>query len=77
MIYRFADNLSYCGLPKEEHDKFGLWAFGDNYKKLEFKEMYIEWNKLHGNELKLDKHDLIRESTKKMIEIYKKELTKE
>ena len=66
--------LWQLGLDYEEHDHFGSWAFGENYKSLKIHDMWKQWNKLHENELKLSGNNIVIESTKKMLYLYKKKL---
>ena len=63
---------------KEEEDSFFYWAYGDAYvyhliHKTSPLELLEAWNERHGDRLLIGKDELIGESLKKMLKLYKEE----
>lgn len=63
---------------REEEDAFYYWAYGDAWvyhliHKTSPLELLDAWNKLHGHKLFISQDEVIGESLRKMIRLYKEE----
>lgn len=51
---------------------FDLWAFGDKYKDYYTRDYPEAWNKLHGDDFKIDGRGDVKQDLKKMIDLFDK-----
>lgn len=54
-----------------EVEDFGLWAFGEHYKKLYPLEAMREWNLRHGDWYKCNRKNEIADDVEEMVAIYR------
>ena len=71
MTYQNTDN--WMGLNEEEQRQFSEWAFGADIKKTANAIPFVfnAWNSRHGDLFELKKEDLVSESCKKMVILWR------